>query len=64
MVELEPLIRILGSSPLKLCGLAGGSLVATTLLVMLYFAAWVPAMARCFNWCRCAGRSPQPWPDP
>ena len=39
MVELEPLIRILGSSPLKLCGLAGGSLVATTLLVMLCFSA-------------------------
>ena len=56
MVELEPLIRILGSSPLKLCGLAGGSLVATTLLVMLYFAAWVPATARCSSGCRCAGR--------
>ena len=63
MVELEPLIRILGSSPLKLYGLAGGSLVATTLLVMLYVAAWVPATARCSSGCRCAGRWPQPWPD-
>ena len=56
MVELEPLIRILGSSPLKLCGLAGGSLVATTLLVMLYFAAWVPATARFSSGC------PLRWP--
>jgi NNP family nitrate/nitrite transporter-like MFS transporter len=49
------------AATLVACGLAGGSLVATTLLVMLCFAAWAPVTARSFSWCRCAGRWLRRW---
>ena len=49
---------------LTLCGLAGASLVATTLLVMLCFAALGAGNGALFQRCRCAGRWPRRWPAP
>ncbi len=41
---------------LVLCGLAENSLVLTTLLLLVCFAALGAGKVPCFSWCRCAGR--------
>lgn len=48
-------VLLLVSATLMLCGLAGQSLVVTTLLSCRVLQPWGLATAHCFNWCRCVG---------